>query len=63
MTAESPTRDAAPHWFEANPLWFKTAVFYEIHLRGFFDGNNDGSGDFRGGGHHDLVAVVKGVGG
>jgi maltose alpha-D-glucosyltransferase/alpha-amylase len=22
------------HWFEADPLWFKTAVFYEIHLRG-----------------------------
>jgi maltose alpha-D-glucosyltransferase / alpha-amylase len=36
------------HWFESNPLWFKTAVFYEIHLRGFFDGNGDGSGDFRG---------------
>jgi len=35
-------------WFEANPLWFKTAVFYEIHLRGFYDGNGDGSGDFRG---------------
>jgi len=35
-------------WFEANPLWFKTAVFYEIHLRGFFDANGDGSGDFRG---------------
>ena len=26
------------HWFEADPLWFKTAMFYEIHLRGFFDG-------------------------
>ena len=36
------------HWFEADPLWFKTAVFYEIHIRGFFDGNGDGSGDFRG---------------
>jgi maltose alpha-D-glucosyltransferase/alpha-amylase len=35
-------------WFESSPLWFKTAVFYEIHLRGFFDGNGDGSGDFRG---------------
>jgi maltose alpha-D-glucosyltransferase/alpha-amylase len=35
-------------WFESNPLWFKTAVFYEIHTRGFFDGNGDGSGDFRG---------------
>jgi maltose alpha-D-glucosyltransferase / alpha-amylase len=41
--------EAAPaHWFEREPNWFKTAVFYEIHLRGFFDGNDDGSGDFRG---------------
>ena len=36
------------HWFEADPLWFKRAVFYEIHIRGFYDGNDDGSGDFRG---------------
>jgi maltose alpha-D-glucosyltransferase/alpha-amylase len=36
------------HWFEREPLWFKRAVFYEIHIRGFFDGNGDGSGDFRG---------------
>jgi maltose alpha-D-glucosyltransferase/alpha-amylase len=36
------------HWFEADPLWFKTALFYEIHIRGFFDANGDGSGDFRG---------------
>jgi maltose alpha-D-glucosyltransferase / alpha-amylase len=35
-------------WFEAQPLWFKTAVFYEIHTRAFFDANGDGSGDFRG---------------
>jgi len=35
-------------WFEREPLWFKRAVFYEIHVRGFFDGNDDGSGDFRG---------------
>src|SRR5947209_17316737 len=38
----------AYQWFEAEPLWFKRAVFYEIHIRGFFDGNGDGSGDFRG---------------
>jgi maltose alpha-D-glucosyltransferase/alpha-amylase len=35
-------------WFESDPQWFKRAVFYEIHIRGFFDGNDDGSGDFRG---------------
>src|SRR5947209_5471959 len=42
----APTQ--AYQWFEAEPLWFKRAVFYEIHIRGFFDGNGDGSGDFRG---------------
>jgi maltose alpha-D-glucosyltransferase/alpha-amylase len=36
------------HWFESDPLWFKRAVFYEIHVRGFFDANDDGSGDLRG---------------
>jgi maltose alpha-D-glucosyltransferase/alpha-amylase len=36
------------HWFESDPLWFKRAIFYEIHIRGFFDGNDDGAGDFRG---------------
>ena len=30
------------------PLWFKRAVFYEIHTRGFFDSDDDGSGDLRG---------------
>jgi maltose alpha-D-glucosyltransferase / alpha-amylase len=46
---EREARPSSPgHWFEAQPLWFKTAVFYEIHIRGFFDGNGDGSGDFRG---------------
>src|ERR1700748_3345506 len=47
----APTTGAqsqASQWFEHEPLWFKRAVFYEIHIRGFFDANGDGSGDFRG---------------
>jgi maltose alpha-D-glucosyltransferase/alpha-amylase len=52
MTAGDPGAEphAAPpgHWFQADPLWFKRAVFYEIHLRAFYDGNGDGSGDLRG---------------
>jgi maltose alpha-D-glucosyltransferase/alpha-amylase len=43
-----PEPKASRQWFESNPLWFKTATFYEIHLRGFYDGDADGSGDFRG---------------
>jgi maltose alpha-D-glucosyltransferase/alpha-amylase len=38
----------AGQWFESDPLWFKRAVFYEIHIRGFFDSNDDGAGDLRG---------------
>jgi maltose alpha-D-glucosyltransferase/alpha-amylase len=64
ISAERPPRPSVPlpqvrardtasqaqtrQWFEAEPLWFKRAVFYEIHVRGFFDANGDGIGDFRG---------------
>lgn len=30
------------------PLWFKDAIFYELHVRSFFDSNADGIGDFQG---------------
>ncbi|MBS0418563.1 MAG: maltose alpha-D-glucosyltransferase [Proteobacteria bacterium] len=32
----------------SDPLWYKDAVIYEVHVRAFFDGNNDGIGDFAG---------------
>ena len=28
--------------------WYKDAIFYELHVRAFQDGNGDGKGDFRG---------------
>ncbi|MGE5138355.1 MAG: maltose alpha-D-glucosyltransferase [Rudaea sp.] len=31
-----------------DPLWYKDAVFYEVYLRAFADGNGDGIGDFLG---------------
>jgi maltose alpha-D-glucosyltransferase/alpha-amylase len=31
-----------------DPLWFKSAIFYEVVIRGFFDYSNDGTGDIRG---------------
>ena len=31
-----------------DPLWYKDAVFYELHVRAFRDGNDDGIGDFAG---------------
>ena len=31
-----------------DPLWYKDAVIYEVHVRAFFDSNGDGMGDFAG---------------
>ncbi len=28
--------------------WYKDAIIYELHVKAFYDGNNDGVGDFRG---------------
>ena len=30
------------------PLWYKDAVIYELHIKAFMDKNNDGVGDFEG---------------
>jgi maltose alpha-D-glucosyltransferase/alpha-amylase len=32
----------------SDPLWYKDAIIYEIHVRAFADSNNDGIGDFQG---------------
>jgi maltose alpha-D-glucosyltransferase / alpha-amylase len=32
----------------ADPLWFKDAVIYQVHVRAFRDSNEDGIGDIRG---------------
>jgi maltose alpha-D-glucosyltransferase/alpha-amylase len=31
-----------------DPLWYKDAIIYELHVRAFHDTNGDGVGDFRG---------------
>ena len=37
-----------PAAFIKDPLWYKDAVIYQVHLKSFFDSNNDGVGDFAG---------------
>ena len=34
--------------FRDDPLWYKDAVIYQLHVRSFFDSNDDGVGDFPG---------------
>ncbi|HXG08515.1 MAG TPA: maltose alpha-D-glucosyltransferase [Gemmataceae bacterium] len=33
---------------ENDPLWYKDAIIYELHVRSFYDSVDDGVGDFRG---------------
>nr|AFK94626.2 trehalose synthase [Pseudomonas sp. P8005] len=34
--------------FIKDPLWYKDAVIYQVHVKSYFDSNNDGIGDFAG---------------
>ena len=31
-----------------DPLWYKDAIIYHLHVKAFFDSSNDGIGDFKG---------------
>jgi len=41
-------RKSAIHGLRPEPLWYKDAVFYQVHVRAFADANGDGIGDFKG---------------
>ena len=43
----SAGRTPAPR-LEPDPLWYKDAIIYQVHVRAFYDSNGDGIGDFRG---------------
>src|SRR5271163_190882 len=32
----------------SDPLWYKDAIIYQLHVKAFFDANDDGIGDFQG---------------
>ena len=40
--------------------WYKSGVFYEVHVRAFYDANGDGAGDFRG--LTQKLDYIKGLG-
>lgn len=45
--AEADPRDIADA-IQEDPSWYKNAVIYQLHVKSFFDSNNDGIGDFAG---------------
>jgi maltose alpha-D-glucosyltransferase/alpha-amylase len=45
---KSRRRRAKRHEFTDDPLWYKDAVIYQLHVKSFYDANGDGIGDFAG---------------
>ncbi len=43
-----PARIKPAETVVADQLWYKDAVIYQMHVKSFFDANNDGIGDFPG---------------
>jgi maltose alpha-D-glucosyltransferase / alpha-amylase len=41
-------RDPLTHTTTADPLWYKDAIIYQLHVKAFFDADDDGIGDFEG---------------
>ncbi|HEY8506446.1 MAG TPA: maltose alpha-D-glucosyltransferase, partial [Gemmataceae bacterium] len=41
-----PIEDVTP--LEDDPLWYKDAIIYELHVKSFYDSTGSGNGDFRG---------------
>ena len=65
VAAPAPTLVAVSE----NALWYKDAIIYQLHVKSFFDANNDGIGDLPGSDRqarlhrrsrrqHDLAAAV-----
>src|ERR1700688_3600414 len=45
MDAQTKPASAAA---TTDQLWYKDAIIYQLHVKSFFDSNNDGIGDFPG---------------
>jgi maltose alpha-D-glucosyltransferase/alpha-amylase len=43
---QSPPEEQAAR--QDDPLWYKDAIIYQLHVKAFYDSNDDGIGDFRG---------------
>jgi maltose alpha-D-glucosyltransferase / alpha-amylase len=50
LQTKTVARRRKPETFrlDDDPLWYKDALIYELHVRAFHDSDADGSGDFRG---------------
>ncbi len=45
---QAASREAHAFQGDQNPLWYKDAIIYQLHVKAYRDHNGDGYGDFRG---------------
>ncbi len=48
LSNRSSRRKLETFQLDDDPLWYKDALVYELHVRAFHDSDGDGSGDFKG---------------
>src|SRR5437762_8868909 len=48
LTRPAPDSGAIVRTAASDSLWFKDAIIYQLHVKAFFDADNDGIGDFEG---------------
>ncbi|TMC73838.1 MAG: maltose alpha-D-glucosyltransferase [Chloroflexi bacterium] len=48
MQTPARRRKLETYQLDDDPLWYKDAIIYELHVRAFYDSDGDGSGDFKG---------------
>src|SRR5271154_5147171 len=48
LTSPMPDSGAIARTVAPDPLWYKDAVIYQLHVKAFFDADDDGVGDFEG---------------
>ncbi|MEJ2475580.1 MAG: alpha-amylase family glycosyl hydrolase, partial [Desulfobacterales bacterium] len=46
--AQQPAEIATLAALEDDPLWYKDAIIYQLHVKAFMDSDGDGIGDFKG---------------
>ena len=42
LTRPVPDSGAIAHAVASDPLWYKDAIIYQLHVKAFFDADNDG---------------------
>ena len=48
VAAALPLSRASARPATSDPSWYKDAIIYQLHVKAFFDADDDGIGDFRG---------------